>query len=157
MKAIPEDNGNSSEEETERLKALEKFRDCVADRWVAVRNIAKHSHAVQFEQLVQSTKTILAGFVSTYGGDLHFAPLGDSAVPLQPPPEIEGNAAGEDEGNTSTSGKVSSAGTSVSMLEHEYRYVKIAKTGAVWTCFLVFHSNSSYHFVWLGAFGMKLK
>eukprot|EP00435_Cladocopium_sp_Y103_P021196 s1017_g5.t1 len=109
VREIPEVLGDNPEEERLRDLAIEKVRDVIADRWVAVRNIAAHSHASQYEELVQATKAILAQLVSAYGADIHFAPFADVGCPLPSPPSAHGGDTdgvahrGEDEGETTSS------------------------------------------------------
>ena len=136
VREIPEVLGEDPEEERHRDFAIEKVRDAIADRWVAVRNIAAHSHASQYEELVQATKTILAPLVSAYGAEIHFAPFADVGRPLPSPPdahagEIEGVPHGDNDEGETTSSQVSS----VSLVPHEFRYLT-TKAG-VWTCLVV--------------------
>lgn len=137
MKDIPEVLSDSLEEDKKREVAIEAFRDAIAERWVAVRNIASHSHSNQYEGVVQSTKAILAGLVSCHGADIHFAPFANIANPFPAPPSGDCDEAdpadGQGDGTeTTSSGSRGASSSSASVLLHEYRYLS-TKTGA-WTC-----------------------
>ena len=126
-------------EEEDRELAIERLRDAIAKRWVAVRNIASTAHATEVEEAIQSTKVVIAGLVSKYGAELVFAPIADLWQPVVPTVAeaivVQGAAPGDEEAEEDATSSRKSTVSSEKMLPHDIKY--LATKHGVWTCLVV--------------------
>ena len=140
---IPEVFEDDPEKEKERSIAIQKFRNTIADRWVAVRNIAAQSHAAEYDELVLGTKRVISEIVSAYGAELPFAPFPDVVFAFPDPVAlgmersvVEFDHDDVPDENHSTSSKKSRSSSTSQMLPHEYRFIS-TKEDKIWTCLVV--------------------
>ena len=141
ISSIPEVFEDDPALEKDRSLAIKRFRNTIADRWVAVRNIAIQSHAAEYDELVVQTKRVISEIVSAYGAELPFAPFADVVFAFPDPVALgmENSilVAYDDvpDENHSTSSKKSRSSSKSEMLPHEYRYISTKED--TWTCLVV--------------------
>ena len=146
ISSIPEVLEDDPQQDHLREVAIEKLRNAIAERWVAVRNIAARSHAAEYDEILQQTKGVISELVSCYGADIAFAPFPDIVAPFPDPVALgmeESNMtivpsdARDDNPSICGSGKSSrGSSTTASLLQHDYRYLTTKQQGT-WTCLVV--------------------
>ena len=98
LRHVPEVLQEDPVEEAARCAQIEKVRDLIARRWMAIRTIASTWHHDQLEEIVAGTKTCIQDLLTIHGPEIPFAP--DPEVPKV-------NGLVREEESTSRSGRTS--------------------------------------------------
>ena len=135
LRHVPEVLQDDPVEEAARSAQIEKVRDLIARRWMAIRTIASTWHHDQLEEIVAATKACILDLLTIHGPEIPFAP--DPEVP-----KVNGGVPEEESKSRSgrrSSGSETSTSTSAvsATIPHEFRFLR-TKVG-VWTCLRVTH------------------
>lgn len=137
LRHVPEVLQEDPVEEAARCAQIEKVRDLIARRWMAIRTIASTWHHDQLEEIVAGTKTCIQDLLTIHGPEIPFAP--DPEVPKV-------NGLVREEESTSRSGRTSVCSETSTLLllrqppfltPYDFRFLR-TKVG-VWTCLQVTH------------------
>lgn len=143
LRHVPEVLQEDPVEEAARCAQIEKVRDLIARRWMAIRTIASTWHHDQLEEIVAGTKTCIQDLLTIHGPEIPFAP--DPEVPKV-------NGLVREEESTSRSGRTSvcsetstSTSAASATIPYDFRFLR-TKVG-VWTCLRVTHFLVSHMLV----------
>ena len=131
---MPEVLEDDPAEEAARLAQIEKVRNLIARRWMAIRTIASTWHHDQLDEIVARTKACIEDLLTVHGPEIPFAP--DPEVP-----KVNGLVREEQSknpsGQTSVRSDTSTSSSASTTIPHEFRFLR-TKVG-VWTCLRVTH------------------
>lgn len=125
---LPEvlDEDNVAEEDARQL-GIEKIRNHIAKRWIALRTIGAKWFAKDREQALASTRECIQNLILLHGDALEFSPDADYHVSM---PQVQTDSVVklvEDEEVRSAR----SSGSSASTLPHKFMFLQTG--GDVWT------------------------
>ena len=127
---IPEDLGNDPSEEKLRQQGIEKVRNQIARKWIALRTMASVWHAAEREEALTNTRDHIAKLISIHGAHFEFSPDADFLVPMPgiTKEEVARNQVDDVQEIVSSSSKSSQS----SHLPHRFMFLQVR--GDVWTC-----------------------
>ena len=132
IQEIPEVVGDKPEEEVLRAEGIEKVRNMIAKRWLAMRTIASNWHADERETALVVTRDTIDKLLKIYGDHFEFGPPGDYFHPM---PGV--SSADVCKANLEMEESTSSKSSSSVSLPHQFLFLQTLRRGDVWTCMKV--------------------
>lgn len=120
-----------------REKGIQKVRDAIARRWIAIRTLCLGWHPQKVEEIIDMTKSVVHDLLTIHGAEIPFVPDPNILVASQ---ELDCESLNKkmdvSSEKGSSSGKSSHKSfSSCDMIPHEFRFLR-TKIG-VWSCLLV--------------------